>query len=101
VSSLLKHPPIAWMWWTGSLLGSRGKRISLLRAWPGNGAKKLGVKSDDYMVCVHLCRRSSEGRVKRFVRTVWRHIVDARAWPTWYPPARDVTFLANAGSVRA
>jgi hypothetical protein len=39
--------------------------------------------------------------VKRFVRTVWRHIVDARAWPTWYPPARDVTFLANAGSVRA
>ena len=25
--------------------------------------------------------------------TVWQHIVDARAWPDWYPNARDVGLL--------
>jgi uncharacterized protein YndB with AHSA1/START domain len=38
----------------------------------------------------------NEARLNASCDTVWRHIVDARAWPTWYPNAQDVTLLGNA-----
>jgi hypothetical protein len=33
----------------------------------------------------------NEARVGAACEAVWRHIVDARAWPDWYPNARDVS----------
>ena len=38
----------------------------------------------------------NEARLNASCDTIWRHIVDARAWPTWYPNAQDVTLLDNA-----
>jgi len=38
----------------------------------------------------------NEARLNASCDTIWRHIVDARAWPTWYPNAQDVTLLGNA-----
>jgi uncharacterized protein YndB with AHSA1/START domain len=38
----------------------------------------------------------NEMRVRAPCATVWRHIVDARAWPHWYPNARSVGFLNGA-----
>jgi hypothetical protein len=38
----------------------------------------------------------NEARLNASCDTVWRHIVDARAWSTWYPNAQDVTLLGNA-----
>ena len=38
----------------------------------------------------------NEARLNASCDTVWRHIVDARAWPTWYPNAQNVTLLGNA-----
>jgi uncharacterized protein YndB with AHSA1/START domain len=35
----------------------------------------------------------NETRVDAACETVWQHIVDARAWPDWYPNARDVSLL--------
>ncbi|MBZ9758151.1 SRPBCC family protein [Mesorhizobium sp. ESP6-5] len=38
----------------------------------------------------------NEARLKVSCNTVWQQIVDARAWPTWYPNAQDVTLLDGA-----
>jgi len=38
----------------------------------------------------------NQARLNASCDTVWRHIVDARAWPTWYPNAQNVTLLGNA-----
>ena len=38
----------------------------------------------------------NETRVGAACETVWRHIVDAQAWPDWYPNARDVGLLDDA-----
>src|SRR5712671_2521660 len=38
----------------------------------------------------------NETRVDAACETVWRHIVDARAWPDWYPNASSVQLLDGA-----
>jgi uncharacterized protein YndB with AHSA1/START domain len=38
----------------------------------------------------------NETRVDAACEAVWQHIVDARAWPDWYPNARDVSLLDGA-----
>lgn len=38
----------------------------------------------------------NEVRLNASCDAVWRHIVDARAWPTWYPNARNVKLLGGA-----
>ena len=38
----------------------------------------------------------NENRVGAACETVWRHIVDARAWPNWYPNAQGVVLLDDA-----
>jgi hypothetical protein len=38
----------------------------------------------------------NEARLNASCDTVWRYIVDARAWSTWYPNVQDVTLLGNA-----
>jgi len=38
----------------------------------------------------------NEARLSASCDTVWQHLVDVRAWPTWYPNAQEVTLLDNA-----
>ena len=38
----------------------------------------------------------NEARLNASCDTVWRQIVDAPAWPTWYPNAQDVMLLGGA-----
>jgi uncharacterized protein YndB with AHSA1/START domain len=41
----------------------------------------------------------NETVVEASCETVWQHIVDARAWPQWYPNARGVQLLSGAGAL--
>jgi Polyketide cyclase / dehydrase and lipid transport len=38
----------------------------------------------------------NEALVDAPCEAAWRHIVEAAAWPSWYPNARDVTLLYGA-----
>lgn len=38
----------------------------------------------------------NEALIDARCETIWRHIVDAAAWPGWYPNARDVALLDGA-----
>jgi hypothetical protein len=41
----------------------------------------------------------NETVVEASCETVWQHIIDAHAWPQWYPNASGVRLLGGAGAL--